>query len=101
MKNTKIILEKAKQQEEKELVFLKEQIYKNSLDNNFRKRSIDKLINEILTKLTGQNLQNKRYIDEIPLEVFHEYILDLEKLYSIRKDESSNQSNNRNNQGKK
>lgn len=50
MKSTKIILEEAKREEEKELFFLKEQIDKNSLDNSFKKRSIDKLINEILTK---------------------------------------------------
>lgn len=90
------VLEKLMQEQEKEDMFFKEQVKDNSLDPNFRIKSINQLIDEILTRLTGVDSKGNRYSNEILFEIVYSNIEELEKLYLIRNLESSYKSNNRN-----
>lgn len=89
-------LKKLMKEQEKEDVFFKEQVKDNSLDPNFRIKSINQLIDEILTRLTGVDSKGNRYSNEILSEIVYSNIEELEKLYLIRNLESSYKSNNRN-----
>ncbi len=90
------VLEKLMKEQEKEDRFFKEQVKDNSLDSNFRIKSINQLIDEILTILTGVNSKGNRYSNEILSETVYTNIEELEKLYLIRNLESSYKSNDRN-----
>jgi hypothetical protein len=90
------VLEKLMQEQEKEDMFFKEQVKDNSLDSNFRIKSINQLIDEILTRLTGVDSKGNRYSNEILSETVYTNIEELEKLYLIRNLESSYKSNDRN-----
>lgn len=90
-------LEELKKEQEKEDMFFKDQVENNTLDPDFRIKSIDMLIDEILTKLTGTDSNGNRYSNEALFEVLHSNIEDLEKLYVIRDLECSYKCNNRNN----
>lgn len=90
------VLEKLIKGQEKEDMFFKEQVKDNSLDSNFRIKSINQLIDEILTRLTGVDSKGNRYSNEILSETVYTNIEELEKLYLIRNLESSYKSNNRN-----
>lgn len=90
------VLEKLMKEQEKEDMFFKEQVKDNSLDSNFRIKSINQLIDEILTRLTGVDSKGNRYSNEILSEIVYSNIEELEKLYLIRNLESSYKSNNRN-----
>lgn len=90
------VLEKLMKEQEKEDMFFKEQVKDNSLDSNFRIKSINQLIDEILTRLTGVDSKGNRYSNEILSETVYTNIEELEKLYLIRNLESSYKSNNRN-----
>ena len=90
------VLERLMKEQEKEDMFFKEQVKDNSLDSNFRIKSINQLIDEILTRLTGVDSKGNRYSNEILSEIVYNNIEELEKLYLIRKLESSYKSNNRN-----
>ena len=96
MKQNKLLESLIKEQEEAEIYF-KEQVKNNTLNSEFRVKSIDLLIDEMLTKLTDVNLKGNRYLNETPYEIIHTNIEDLEKLYLIRNLECSYKSNNRNN----
>lgn len=89
-------LKKLMKEQEKEDMFFKEQVKDNSLDPNFRIKSINQLIDEILTRLTGVDSKGNRYLNEILSEIVYSNIEELEKLYLIRNLESSYKSNNRN-----
>nr|DAE68768.1 MAG TPA: hypothetical protein [Caudoviricetes sp.] len=89
-------LKKLMKEQEKEDMFFKEQVKDNSLDPNFRIKSINQLIDEILTRLTGVDSKGNRYSNEILSEIVYSNIEELEKLYLIRNLESSYKSNNRN-----
>lgn len=89
-------LKKLIKEQEKEDMFFKEQVKDNSLDPNFRIKSINQLIDEILTRLTGVDSKGNRYSNEILSEIVYSNIEELEKLYLIRNLESSYKSNNRN-----
>ena len=95
MKQNKLLESLIKEQEEAEIYF-KEQVKNNTLNSEFRVKSIDLLIDEMLTKLTDVNLKGNRYLNETPYEIIHTNIEDLEKLYLIRDLECSYKSNNRN-----
>lgn len=88
MKNREV-LEKLMKEQEKEDMFFKEQVKDNSLDSNFRIKSINQLIDEILTRLTGVDSKGNRYSNEILSVTVYTNIEELEKLYLIRKLESS------------
>lgn len=90
------VLKKLMKEQEKEDMFFKEQVKDNSLDPNFRIKSINQLIDEILTRLTGVDSKGNRYSNEILSEIVYSNIEELEKLYLIRNLESSYKSNNRN-----
>lgn len=90
------VLEKLMKEQEKEDMFFKEQVKDNSLDSNFRIKSINQLIDELLTRLTGVDSKGNRYSNEILSETVYTNIEELEKLCLIRKLESSYKSNNRN-----
>ncbi len=90
------VLKKLMKEQEKEDMFFKEQVKDNSLDSNFRIKSINQLIDEILTRLTGVNSKGNRYSNEILSETVYANIEELEKLYLIRNLESSYKSNDRN-----
>mgnify|MGYP000508549075 FL=1 len=90
------VLEKLMKEQEKEDMFFKEQVKDNSLDSNFRIKSINQLIDEILTRLTGVDSKGNRYSNEILSETVYTNIEELEKLYLIRNLESSYKSNDRN-----
>lgn len=90
------VLKKLMKEQEKEDMFFKEQVKDNSLDSNFRIKSINQLIDEILTRLTGVDSKGNRYSNEILSEIVYSNIEELEKLYLIRNLESSYKSNNRN-----
>lgn len=90
------VLKKLMKEQEKEDMFFKEQVKDNSLDSNFRIKSINQLIDEILTRLTGVNSKGNRYSNEILSETVYTNIEELEKLYLIRNLESSYKSNDRN-----
>ena len=89
-------LKKLMKEQEKEDMFFKEQVKDNSLDPNFRIKSINQLIDEILTRLTGVDSKGNRYSNEILSEIVYSNIEELEKLYLIRNLESSYKSNDRN-----
>lgn len=90
-------LEELKKEQEKEDMFFKDQVENNTLDPNFRIKSIDMLIDEIFTKLTGTDSNGNRYSSEVLSEILHSNIEDLERLYLIRDLECSYKCNNRNN----
>lgn len=89
-------LKKLMKEQEKEDMFFKEQVKDNSLNPNFRIKSINQLIDEILTRLTGVDSKGNRYSNEILSEIVYSNIEELEKLYLIRNLESSYKSNDRN-----
>jgi len=90
------VLKKLMKEQEKEDMFFKEQVKDNSLDSNFRIKSINQLIDEILTRLTGVDSKGNRYSNKILSEIVYSNIEELEKLYLIRNLESSYKSNDRN-----
>ena len=67
-------LKKLMKEQEKEDMFFKEQVKDNSLDPNFRIKSINQLIDEILTRLTGVDSKGNRYSNEILSEIVYSNI---------------------------
>ena len=80
-KKIRKILEKGRIDED---IYFQKQVKNNLKTENFEKNSIDILILEILTKLTGNYVDNEKYIKTMPAEYRHQYIQDLGILFNIR-----------------
>ena len=85
------------EQEKREKIFFEDQMKHNSRIKDFEKTSINMLILEILTRLTGEDLNKEKYIENMLTEHIHQYIKDLGILFNIRHSlKSSYKSPNRN-----
>ena len=83
----KELLKTLKENQEKEERFFIEQCEKNSNNPHFNLESIESLITEIFIRLTGKDLEGKRYIDYMEFDVICKNIENLERLYSLREKE--------------
>lgn len=64
--------------------FLENLIKHNEKTPGFEEKTINKLIYEILTKLTDRDVEGKKYIEYMYTEDIHQYIKDLGILYNIK-----------------
>ena len=83
----KELLKTLKENQEKEEKFFIEQCEINSKNPKFNLDSIESLITGIFTRLTGKDLEGKRYIDYMEFDVICKNIENLERLYHLREQE--------------